>query len=115
MTARTCSAAAIFNSAKKVETERLGRSYAPVFVTVVSSDVDRKTVTFVASDDTGAKRTFSNVPWDNDDMVTDCPTTLPFEPGRPPAPNAEGTLYLSRELLENHSFVGTPKFPRSLL
>lgn len=114
MTTKTCSEAEILDSAAKVAAERPGRSYAEVDVTIVSSNVDKRTVTFTASDKNGVKQIFQNIPWNNDDMVIDCPTTLPFEPEQLPAQNAEGTLLLSVELIKGFDFTGTPKFPRSL-
>jgi hypothetical protein len=111
---KTCSKAEIDENALRVATERPGRSYADVLVRIVSSSVENNTVAFEALNESGTKQTFSNVPWNNDDMVTECPTTLPFEPGQLPAQNAEGTLFLSRELIRELKIAGTPKWPREL-
>lgn len=114
MTERICSKDEIFNNATKVSFDRPNRSYAPVVVTIVSSNVENRTVTFTASDKDGVKREFQDVPWDTADMVIDCPTTLPFVPGQLPVKNAEGTLLLSKELIDTLRISGTPKWPREL-
>jgi hypothetical protein len=119
MTERICSKEESFENALRVSKQLPSSAYAPIRVTIVSSNKAKRTVTFTVSDEQNAQQTFPDVPWGGDDMVLECPTTLPFVAGQLPEPTAEGTLYLSVKLMEKLKFKelqisGTPKFPREL-
>jgi hypothetical protein len=84
-------------------------NYGPAWVRIEEVDAAVNTVRFSLNN--GGSRVDVKCLWSKENVMPLCPSTLDSDFGRLPSVGAEGTLYLSKALIDEHHLNLNPKWP----
>src|SRR5690349_3231887 len=105
-----CSPEENARQAKACAAERPNCLYAKAGVLIKAADPNTTCVLLTVADPVKGP-VVCKVRWSSFDVWTNCPSTVPFEPGGVPKPGASGLLYLEAQVVKDFELNLKPKWP----